>query len=252
MIDEVYVVAQVQVMEGILNSNDATLHSDGTRRDHKKIVSHQLSLSNGKTFYLGYAPVASENANTLLDLSLSLLHQLSVTYSNFAFVDTQELMKTVLSTITSLMTDRASAMKSYGRLFEEHVKKEVGEDLVIHFLHCNAHYLLGLVSACEKAVSAIECEFVRENGPLGRDKEKKFFRFADSKKSATFRLLRTACDVLGPNGDQKNGCRVDWLSFCEKSFIPSVKSNRFNCHFEAAAAIVFHFPKTKMFLHQAF
>ena len=176
MIDEAYVVSQVQVMEGILNSNDATLHSDGTSRDHKKIVSHQLSLSNGETFYLGYAPVASENANTLLDLSLSLLHQLSVTYSNFAFVDTQELMKTVLSTITSLMTDRASAMKSYGRLFEEHVKSEVGKDLVIHFLHCNAHYLLGLVSACEKAVtvSAIECEFVRENGPLARTKTRSF------------------------------------------------------------------------------
>ena len=162
-------------------------------------------------------------------------------------------MKTVLSTITSLMTDRASAMKSYGRLFEEHVKSEVGKDLVIHFLHCNAHYLLGLVSACEKAVSAIECEFVGVNGPLGRDKDKKFFRFADSKESATFRLLRTAYDVLGPNGDQKNGCRMDWVSFCDKSFIPSFKSNRFNCHFEAAAAIVFYFTKIKMFfLHQAF
>ena len=54
MIDEAYVVSQVQVMEGILNSNDATLHSDGTRRDHKKIVSHQLSLSNGETFYLDF------------------------------------------------------------------------------------------------------------------------------------------------------------------------------------------------------
>ena len=40
---------------------------------------------------------------------------------------------------------------------------------------------------------------------------------------------------------------MDWVSFCEKSFIPSFKSNRFNCHFEAAAAIVFHFSKIKMF-----
>ncbi|GFR74879.1 hypothetical protein ElyMa_000440800 [Elysia marginata] len=247
MVDEGYVISQVQVMEGVLNSNNVTVHSDGTSRDHKKIVGHQLSLSNGETFYLGYVPVACENANTLLDLSLSVLQQLYVTYSDFSFIDTHELMKTVLSKITSLMTDRAAAMKSYGRLFEEHVKSEIGGDVIVHFLHCSAHYLLGLVSACEKAVSAIECNFVREHGSLGRDKEKKFVHFADAKEIATFCLLRTACEVLGPNGDQKSGCRMDWVSFCEKSQIPSFKGNRFNCHFEAAAAIIFHVDKIKTF-----
>ena len=160
-------------------------------------------------------------------------------------------MKTVLFTITSLMTDRASAMKSYGRLFEEHVKKEVGEDLVIHFLHCNAHYLLGLVSACEKAVNAIECEFVRENGPLGRDKEK-FFRFADFKESATFRLLRTACDVFGPNGDQK--MVVEWIGchFVRNLLFPLLTAIVSIAILKQLLPLFFIFPKLRCFLHQAF
>ena len=78
-------------------------------------------------------------------------------------------MKTVLYKVTSLMTDRAFAMKSFGRLFEDHVKNEIGENVLVHFLHCNAHYLLGIiVSSCEKATNSVECEFIRINHSLGR------------------------------------------------------------------------------------
>ena len=127
------------------------------------------------------------------------------------------------------------------------MKSELGENVLVHFLHFNAHYFLDIVSSCEKAISAVEYEFIKINHSLGRDKESKFSHFVDCKETATFCLLRTTCDVLGPNGDQKSGCRMDWITFYDKSLIPSFKSNRFNCHFEASAAVIYHAHKIKKF-----
>ena len=47
----------MQVVENVLKSNHAKIHSDGTSLDQKKIVGHQISTSLGDTFYLGYIPV---------------------------------------------------------------------------------------------------------------------------------------------------------------------------------------------------
>ena len=52
--------------------------------------------------------------------------------------------------------------------------------------------------------------------------------------------MRTTCNVLGQNGDQNSGCRKDWITFCDKSLIPSFKNNHFNCHFEATAAVIYN------------
>ena len=54
-----------------------------------------------------------------------------------------------------------------------------------------------------------------------------------------------ACDVLGPRGDGKNGCQVDWDAFCKThlrktSQLSSFRANRFNNLFAAAAGLVFH------------
>jgi aubergine-like protein len=61
-----------------------------------------------------------------------------------------------------------------------------------------------------------------------------------------------ACDVLGPRGDEKNGCRDAWIAFCSFTGIPSTissfKSNRFNNLFEAAAALHFHREDIILFL----
>ena len=60
----------MQVVENVLKSNHAKIHSDGTSLDQKKIFGHQISTSLGDTSYLGYIPVARENASTLLNLKL--------------------------------------------------------------------------------------------------------------------------------------------------------------------------------------
>ena len=53
-----------------------------------------------------------------------------------------------------------------------------------------------------------------------------------------------ACDVLGPRGDEKNGCQADWQAYCasaeKRSQLTSFKANRFNNLFAAAAQLVHH------------
>ena len=56
--------------------------------------------------------------------------------------------------------------------------------------------------------------------------------------------MRLACDCLGPRGDDKNGCRDVWETYClmrrRSSAVTSYHSNRFNNFFQAAAALHFH------------
>ncbi|KAK3699992.1 hypothetical protein RRG08_004552, partial [Elysia crispata] len=52
----------IQSAESAIAADNITLHSDGTSRDGKKIVGHQMSVDDGCVFYLDFAPVASEDA----------------------------------------------------------------------------------------------------------------------------------------------------------------------------------------------
>ena len=56
--------------------------------------------------------------------------------------------------------------------------------------------------------------------------------------------MRLVCDVLGPRGDEDNGCCDDWIAFCSlcalTSKLNSFHKNRFNNLFESAAAIIHH------------
>lgn len=64
--------------------------------------------------------------------------------------------------------------------------------------------------------------------------------------------IRTDCDVLGPHGDEKNGCRDAWEAYCSlvgmNSTIKSCRSNHFNNRLEATAVLLF--PQTHN--HQIF
>ena len=65
-----------------------------------------------------------------------------------------------------------------------------------------------------------------------------FNSFKGAGESAVSRLVHTCCDVLGPRGDDKNGCLEAWEASCDmkgkKSHIKSYRSNRFNNFFESA------------------
>jgi aubergine-like protein len=100
--------------------------------------------------------------------------------------------------------------------------------------------LLGLSSEAEKTLKGQQ----KSLGKLGRDQLATFKSFASAGESAVSRYIRTGCDVLGPRGDAKNGCRDAWEAFCGmkefESVIGSYRSNRFNNFFECASALHHH------------
>ena len=106
--------------------------------------------------------------------------------------------------------------------------------------------MLGLSSSCDKVLKECQKEITQEKGHgLGRDAIGKFVMFRSSGESAASRYVRTACDVLGPRGDEKNGCRIQWEAYCsevvnEHSKITSFRMNRFNNYFHGAASLFYH------------
>ncbi|KAK3770798.1 hypothetical protein RRG08_036400 [Elysia crispata] len=91
-------------------------------------------------------------------------------------------------------------------------------------------------SQCDKLKNVTDAAIKKEEGlldeKLGRDKSNTFSHFASSGETAAFRVIRTTSDVFGPRGDEKNGCREDWLAYCDtheiKSQFTTYRSNRFN------------------------
>ena len=65
-------------------------------------------------------------------------------------------------------------------------------------------FLLAVGSGCDKALVSIEKE---ADEPLRRDKNERLRQFSKESETATTRLIRLACDFLGPRGDEKSGCR---------------------------------------------
>ncbi|KAL8559167.1 hypothetical protein ACOMHN_048414 [Nucella lapillus] len=97
-----------------------------------------------------------------------------------------------------------------------------------------------MANTCLKATQ-IELQEER----IGRDQYPQYSRFS-TPEAAAVRYIRMACEVLGPRGDQKSGCRDAWIAYCSmtgrQSVISSFKANRFNNLFQAAAALHFHRP----------
>ena len=54
------------------------------------------------------------------------------------------------------MTDRASVMKSFDKKRQDFLSSQLGQEITLHFLHCNAHFLLRLSRACEISLKVIE------------------------------------------------------------------------------------------------
>ena len=117
--DKGHAFSSLQVTKKILGSEHVTIHSDATSRDHKKIADHQISLDGAACLYLGFAPLASEDAQALLDLTINILKELSSFYE-----ESDPIFKSLLSKINSTVTDRAAGMKLYDQKLLEFMKSE--------------------------------------------------------------------------------------------------------------------------------
>ena len=179
------------------------LHCDGTRRSREKFVGQQITLAGNTTLSLGFQLTAREDAQSLLDLTLHILDELH--YLDFG-ARGEEQLKDMLRNTVGIMTDRANVMKSFQDAVETKKKAILQSE---EGIYCNAHFLLGLSAAASKALTSVE----KARNFQGRDSLSAFRRFS-SVEPAAVRLIRLVCDVLDPRGDEKNGCRDDWIAFC--------------------------------------
>lgn len=245
--DIAQVLGKYQLAEQIIQSDRWDLHGDGTSRDSKKILGQQVTLDNGQSLSAGFSPVAGENSSTLLDNVISMMDELSYIYDEENCVD---VCKTMISKMFATMSDRSSVNKKFNEELRKHKQDIAKPDSTgsnnndLTYLYCNAHFLLGLSHKCESTLKEFEKKLETELGrPLGRNNSAKFKNWHGSESNAA-RYVRTASDVLGPRGDQKNGCQAHWNAYLSKdnhkSYVTSFRSNRFNNLFQGSRGLFHH------------
>ena len=89
---------------------------------------------DGHAFSAGFTPAGVENTTTLVDMSFTMLQDLSVGGQD----DAQQNFVAMQSTLRGTMTDRASVLKSFSRQFDIERKEMLQTESSVQLLHCNA------------------------------------------------------------------------------------------------------------------
>ena len=240
-VDIAQVLGKYQLAEELVETDRWDLHGDGTSRDSKKIIGQQVTLNNGKSLSAGFSPVAVEDSSTLLENVISMMDELSYVYDE---ENREAVYKIMIDKMFSTMSDRSSVNKKFNEDLNKHRKDISDSSSELIYLYCNAHFLLGLSHKCESILLEFEKKLEAELGrPLGRNNNAKFKNWHSS-ESHSARYVRTASDVLGPRGDQKNGCPSYWNAYLsrndQRSSVTSFRSNRFNNFFEGSRGLFHH------------
>ena len=115
----------------------------------------QATLENGTQLSLGQYPIAREDSDSLLTLTMSLLHEIASVGEPVGdqgqLQQRDECVKTILGNMVSTMTDRARVMKSTNQKLSDMKKELTGEGEGLHSLFCNAHVLLGMSAETSKS-----------------------------------------------------------------------------------------------------
>lgn len=180
--DRGHVLSKMHVTETLLGGESWDLHTDGTSKSGKKYVAQQVNV-DGQVLTTGFCAVATENTTTLVDVTFNLLQELC---DAFEPDDAHQNFLDILQTMSGSMTDRAEVMKSFMRKLDCERKEllQLEDDDTLQFLHCNAHFLLGLSTGCEKVLLQAE----KDGGEqLGRDRLPQFRSFQSSTQSSAAR-----------------------------------------------------------------
>ena len=125
---EGHALTKMQVAEKLLQANNFTLHTDGTSRGGKKIVGHQVSLDSGESLSLGFSTVASEDAATMLEITIGLLQDITDLYCEGEETEAEgrDVFHQLLARLTSVMTDRITTMKCFDAKLLDFLNSELG------------------------------------------------------------------------------------------------------------------------------
>ncbi|KAL5007846.1 hypothetical protein ScPMuIL_016652 [Solemya velum] len=194
--DEAHVLAKHHVSEVLVNTGNFDLFSDGTSRDGKKVMNAGVHTTHN-TLVLGFKPVAREDSETVANILQNFITETA---------DINESPVTILlSSLSGMMSDRSSVMKKTNVILDEWRTNQLKKDHTqsgiekLNFFYCTAHVLLGFHNQILKDLKTVHKDLI------GRDLMPRFARFKNSSEPPAVRLIRTASEVLGPRGDEKNG-----------------------------------------------
>ena len=156
--DQAHVMSKAHVTEVLLQEDFHDLHVDGTSRGGQKYIAQAVTTTTG-TYSLGFTSVATEDTTTLVEVTLQMLEELSGLHTEH---EAQQNFLDMLSRLSAVMTDRASVMKSFTQCLQRERQVLLQTEEGLDFLHCNAHFLLGLSSEVRKVLLE-EDEARREN-----------------------------------------------------------------------------------------
>ena len=138
-----------------------------------------------------------DDSQTLLEQCTSIFQDVYEIYClDDKSYDKCDLEKDIIRKLQCLLSDRAAVMEAFDAKMLKY-KRELfkWEDCTVHFLFCNAHFLLALATTAEDGICFLEDEFVEEGEKLGRDAKSSFARFSSATEYAAIRLIRTASGV---------------------------------------------------------
>jgi len=183
--DRGQIIGKAHITETLLEADHWDLHTDGTSDSGKKYVSQQVTV-DGQSLSTGYVPVATEDTTTLVDISMKLLEELSLLHGE---KESHETFLQMLHQLSGLMSDRCNTMKSFDKSIFSRRKLMLQTDEDIQFLHCNAHFLLGLSAQCKNILARRE----KESGErFGRDLLAQFRLYQSKSESSASRYVIAA------------------------------------------------------------
>ena len=156
--DEAHYIAMHQVVDQIQKSNHYTYASDGTSRQKRQYLERHIVLSDKTQLSIGFSEIATDDAKTFLEQILEMLNELSEIYCNGDdSKDREEVFQELISKMRYLMSDRAAVNKLFNKKLSEFREDYLGDETpAMHFLYCNAHFLLGVAQATEECVKMRE------------------------------------------------------------------------------------------------
>ena len=166
---ESHTLAQAQLAEALCNTEDATLHSDGTNKFGHKYSGYQVSTSTGDSYTLGLREMCNGSAQTTLDTLNEILADIEEVADKALGVDNAA--NRILANIKCTMSDRASTEKSFNDLLTAYrseilptVVDNWGELLLeqreamahMYNFFCGMHFIVGMADHTAEALRLFE------------------------------------------------------------------------------------------------
>ncbi|GFR79596.1 hypothetical protein ElyMa_004024700 [Elysia marginata] len=155
--DEAHHISMHQIVDQIKRTDHYTYASDGTSRQKRQYLERHIILADKTQLSIGFTEIATDDAKTLLEQTLEMLDELSSIYCQTEKALKDDVFKELITKMKCLMSDRAAVNKLFNKKMAEFRQDYLGNETpAMHFLYCNAHFLLGVARATDEAVKEIE------------------------------------------------------------------------------------------------